>query len=785
MIKLKNSNRYLVPGIIESCFSKGKVTHVDKQICGNGFSTAFLELSPKKNKKNIIIAPNKAVVIAKESEYIKGKLKGLNRMKFFYAESQEVNLHDAEVLVFVADSFLAMETKLKEISDRIDKVLIDEFHSVEIQSLFRSPLVDFENKVKAIFTNVATSIVTVTASPNLFSKVDVLITNEGIKPSTINVSKDRSETIKRIKSDIKNNRPAVVCTNSATAIYKLFYDKNKKKPIKANFITGVSLTRSLSELIEISPDVDSNLTIVSSRGFEGFDIHYKEANVYFLEDRANDFERFFIANLYQALNRVRSGAKYIEYNRLELSNRRSEPFINIEKAVERFIATRSISNNSKQKTKYKKYKPFIIFEPINKGLFSIKKNVGAINLYKETLIFDKPFPSKEFEQFLTDRKITINHLSEINNRLKKKVRISTKEEMLLKNKAFIESVNLFGSDYKLRVLDINKDHETHDNRVLYLKHLKEYLRRKNYAQDRIPSDREIVALSLLKEPKKYTNLIQKVTKEFDSRSIKKYGVKNSLKYRTEFRNKVFNIVCKWILAFANNRINIPKKWIANRNYNISVEIGVSEIEIIANEFNVTTKEIDISSCFPRVLYALNGMSLPDNFYGTNKKNKLSINVAINDFFYDKKSQTTKSMQRWNSIRKFKNLGFADKVINYLMDHFFEADFKGDLFNFLAFHEKNLISNVKALFKNLDNDGVIRRHDSVIVFNNKTDATFLNEIEYLDVKSWFDVKEIPVIDIKERLTKEESDQEFDQFIRDKEILDRIRNHPNESTRYMAL
>ena len=365
--------------------------------------------------------------------------------------------------------------------------------------------------------------------------------------------------------------------------------------------------------------------------------------------------------------------------------------------------------------------------------------------------------------------------------------MTTKEKMLLANKDFIDSINLFGSDYKLKVVELKKDHETNDNRKMYLKHLETYLMRKNYAQDRILSERENIALTLLKDENKYRDLVQEITREYDIRSIKKYGVEKSLKYRLEFKEKSYNTVCKWILALANSRINIPKKWIANRDYNISVEIGVNEIEILSNKFNVSATELDISNCFPRILYGLNGLTLPFDFYGKDKEKKLPINIAINDFFYDKKSKTTKSVQKSNSISRFKNLGFDERVISYLITNFFESEYRGDLFNFLAFHEKKLISQVKDQFRNLDNDGIIRRHDSVIVFNNKSDVSFLNKIPYLGVNGWFNVKEIPVIVFKPVIedAPESEPKERKLLIDDLAEFDRFYADLQKNTRFMAL
>lgn len=763
---LQNNSAFLERETVEKCFFKGKITNVDKQVCGNGFSTAFLNLKPSENKVNVIIAPNKAVIIEKQKQYFENKFN--NRIKFFYKESTNTNFNDANVLFFVADSFLLMKEKLKEISHKIDKVLIDEFHSVEIQSLFRYNLIDFESKVKSICNAESTSIVTVTASPNLYSNTDILIENSLIKESTIIVSKDRESVLKRIKNDIKNGENVVLFTNSNTVIYNL---RNYKNEVQANFVIGKSLTQSLAELIKIIPNENSNLTIVSSRGFEGFDIYYSDAKVYFFEDRANEYETFFISNLYQAFNRLRKGAKYIEYNRLEVSNKRKSNFKNIDIDIENFINDTSISISAKQKTDYKKYNPFVIFQQNSEGVFSMKKNDVAIQLHKEAALYDLPFPSVDFKEFLNVRKIKVEYLNEVNNRLKKKVKTIIKEKNLLSNSDLIDSLDLFGSEYRLEILDFHSQKNgapIYENRLLYLKHFNSYLRRKNYKGNRTLTERETIAQSLLNNEKEYYKLVNKVTKTYDIRSIEKYGIASSLPYRKTFKDKSFNTVCKLILMFANERIGAPSKWIANRDYNILTEIGINEIELMADVFGVKITEVDIKNCFPRVLYGINGLELPSNFYGENKRNKLSINISINNFFYDESKGSERKLQRNNAILKFRDFGFNESVINYLITNFFECEFRGDLFNLLSFHERQIIKEIKEMAKNWINEGVIRRHDSVIIFNNKTDLSILNDCQFLNVGGWFYVPEIKVIKM---------DSEFETFKKEIELQDKINKMTN--------
>ena len=732
MIKIiENTARYLSSEIIQKCFIEAKTTIVDKQVCGNGFSTAFLNLPVTVNKVNIIIAPNKAVLIEKQKKHRNFK----NRVKFFYAESLDDDFNGADVLFFVADSFLLRANSIKNIAYKIDKVLIDEDHSTEQQTGFRYKLVDFQNKVEDIVGSGA-SIVKVTATPNHFAKVDIKINNSLIEPININHSSDRAEALKRIKANLDNKENVVVFTNSATSIYHL---RNYKNEIEANFIIGKNLKRNLVELATIIENEDSNLSIVSSRGFEGFDIDYINANVYFFEDRSNDYETFYISNLYQAVNRTRNGAKYIEYCRQELSNKRADKFKNIDIEVNSFIANEKLTVEQKQKTEYKRFHKYVIFNQDSNGVFSIKKNEVGINLYKERFIYDRPFPQSEFDTFLNDRKISVNRINEVNNRLSKKVKIKQKVKNLLSNKNLIEKHRLFDEDYRINVLD-GKNHSIQikdQYRVMYLKRLEEYLRRKNYAGDYIITERESKALELLKNSEMFYKLVSKVTKEYDTRSINKYGIKASESYRAGFKNKSINTVALFILSFANRRVYLPSKWIGNRDYNLSVEVGVKEIEIIANSLGIDVLEIDVKNCYVRILYALCGKELPVNFYGEDKKNKVAINVYLNNFFYDSKKSTPKKVQKAKAKGKFKKLGFDDDVIIYLMDNFFDCKSRGDLFNRLSFYEKRLISITKDSC-DIDNSGIIRRHDSILVFDNNFDLSFINSHTYLDISGWFNV-----------------------------------------------
>lgn len=733
-----NDKVFLTPKIIESCFKKNKITHVDKQMCGNGFTTAFLNITPVKDKVNIIIAPNKAVVISKQIQTFN------QRVKFFYKESSDTTFNDADILVFVADSFLMYEDKLKEISYKIDKVLIDEFHSVETQSLFRNRLQLFTEKVKNICSNVNTSIVTVTATPNLYSKIDIIISNKFKRDVNINITKDKKNALKRIKNDIKNSEKVIVFTNDKNVISKL---KNYKKELRANFIVGENLMRGLVETVKIIEDKNSNLTIVSSRGFEGFDLYYNDANIYFFEDRAKEHETFYISNLYQAINRNRGTIKYIEYCRLELSNKRKQVFNDIDKEIDNFINDTTYSIEQKQRYEFKKYFDFVIFKQNNTGVFEITKNDVAINLYKERLLYDSSKWHTYFADFLKNRNINITDHPDINNRILNKQKRETKQYYLKQNENLITDLNLFGSGYYLIGIDYHDKIKpiNYDIRLKYLKQLDNFLIRKNYDQNKELTDRQRFAYSLLNHEIYLRKLVNRVRTAYNIYIDNKYTRDGAREKKRVFKQKVINIVCQFIILFANDRIYFPKKIIANRDYNLTTEISLEAIKIIASEFDLNVLEADIRTCNPRILYALNGLTLPHDFYGVDKVNKKAINVFLNSFRYDANNKYSKKRQKQYAKQRLNDLGFDGKVIDFLIDRFFETNYKGDLFNFLAFHEKEIINDIRKE-RLTGNIGTVRRHDSLLIFNNAEDLTWLNNYQYKGVKGWFDIKDDCVVNL---------------------------------------
>lgn len=734
---INNECRYISNSTLHRCFQKGKHIKVDKVITGNGFSTAFLMEQPPVSKVNIMIAPNKAVIIDKRDAYNSGRLDSKNHIGFFYKEGTSLISDSYNIMVFVADSFYLYSKQLWKIRRKINWILIDEAHSVEIQSSFRWVLRDFDNKVER-FLNDNVAISSVTASPNHFTKIDIKIINKIIPEQNINITNDRIASIGRIRNDLKNNHKVIVCTNSMPVIYKL---RNRDREIGANFIIGSSLIRSCVAAFRFIQDPNSNLMIISARGFEGFDILDENCRVYFFEDRAKDHERFFISNLYQAINRTRKGASYIEYSCRYLADIKE---LNLsDEDITKFIDNDKITIESKQKKEHESYHKFVIFNQNNEGVFSIKKDTVSHNLIKEGILYDSGFDS--FESFLSDRNININDLNETQKPIPNiRLPLEIKKENLLSNKDMIIRNDLFGDEYKLVVRTFEKFED-------YKKYLEQYLIRKvfdvgNSLVDenglRGLNNRELIGLSIFSDLKKFEAIVMKVTKTYNKRSIEKYGKAKSKKYRDEFKEKSSKIVAQFILAFINKQITVPPNWVANRNYNLMTSIGMDEINVIGDLFNTVVQEVDIKSAFPRIIYSKVNKDLPLDFYGEDKKNKITINVSLNNFFYDEKLGIDKKYQKQNAIRKFERLGFNEEVINYLLENYFESKDRGALFHHLSFFEKKLISTIKELFIDSELYGIVRRHDSLILIGETSkDLSFLNNFEFLGVGGWFDFEKV--------------------------------------------
>ena len=173
------------------------------------------------------------------------------------------------------------------------------------------------------------------------------------------------------------------------------------------------------------------------------------------------------------------------------------------------------------------------------------------------------------------------------------------------------------------------------------------------------------------------------------------------------------------------------------------KIGMDEIHLIANYFNVKVTEIDIVSCFPRVLYAINGLPLPNDFYGKDKVNKVKLNALLNQLKYNEDSNLEKKYQKRNLTNKLRGFNINERVVQYLINTFFEGNHRSDFYNKMAFYESMLIDELIPSFEDGLNEGLIRRHDSLLLFNNQDSLEFLPDFtfsHFVGTKNWFKTPE---------------------------------------------
>ena len=783
MKTLINNNRYLNDTIVKQCFVKGQITHVDKQACGNGFTTATFSMSPTQGHTTVVIMPHRAGVIGKHTKYknTEGEERannfGTNSVRFFYDGSSDLGFDDADVLVFVADSFLN-KAKAGAFDDlKIDKVLLDEYHSIEKDSSYRPNLRKLLSKISQVFSSQRdVAITTVTASPFPLSETNIRIENTLLEPCEIQLRVNLPDVVKEMRELIKKDEEVIIFTNDTRVPYMVLYSKNKKaKETPVNWIVGERFEMSTCELLKFKQDADSKITVCSSTGFEAQDIDYKNANVFFIEDFAKPWQTFSLPNLYQAINRPRAGAKSITYVRLL----NDKPLAEIPIDLDRFIERTDMPVEKKMKEEYKEYHPYVFFEPQGMS-FSIEKNQVAVNMRTDLLDWacDNTFlvnPIGIMKDWLEDRKITFILPSRSERKKRKLTRIAedVKIANLKYNQEHIKERDFFGSSYAFDLgykLAAIKEAETADDKIAIFKNrFLDYLRRKDYDGTYKRSEGDVKVFEWLKSPNEREYFIDKIVSEYASTSIEKHGEKASREHRRAFKKNHLDFVIQLLTRMAKKFVTIKKKEVGNRDYNITTPVNISAVNNVADMMEMYSYEVDIPSCNPRILWGLCGLELPKNFYGENKENKLMINTVLNTLTYShpEKAKRDKGVVwhkadcpvgfsdfKKNKIKRMKALNFPTQVIEYCVNRYFDAGFTGKFAYDMAYHEKQIVSSAIDIVQRCNIDGYIRRHDSVIILNYKANRPNkgeefwniekLNDVEYFSQKGWFDVSEEGVL-----------------------------------------
>ncbi len=758
---MRYSTKYLPTNIVEQCFQKAKYSFVDKVLTGNGFTTGFLNLKPSKpNQSNIIIVPNKQVVKSKQQQHLDilryGSIEDKNEIKnigFFYGDvsSDKLEFGKFDTMMFVVDSFLNYAEQISANKNLIDKILIDEVHSMIIQSTFRSRLVGFLEHIQETFTS--SKIVSVTATPMLFNKVDIRLIPTTLERRAINITTNQQCTLKRIKTDLKNGENVVVALQDVRLLKLLADDKGV---LNANLKIGETLYRKVVEAVVLNLNKESNLTIISSAGFEGFDISNGINKVYVFEDRAFDYQTFYSQNIVQIIGRSRKGVSYIEWCRMPFSNRTG--MLSKEDMIKK-ASSGKISLEKKMTDKNYKYIPkyFNTAHDLKLGLITdLILDHTKYDLDKELTDTDLKGLDATYKEFFDKRGFTLIHLNEGHKRLNlRNVSHKTAFKNLKLNAKVIRRYSLMSG----LSLNLYKKEKTYQ----YIREFEIYFRRKYWELDKLPFgedfqlmdhathepingnldtlENELFAYGIIsneEELNKACKLICKSSIEKKLKTVCRKSKEFEL-WKEDLINNIKDRYIRLVMAFSQGKIKLPKKVRNSRDYNLLTEVSMPLINAVAELFDTEAYEIDIISCNIRIIYAMCGLSLPPNFYGKNKVNKKKINALLNRLSIEipEKNKWSVNWYKNKRIQEMRRFKFDEKVIAFLMDKFW-YDSVDAVFNFCAFHEKNIIDKLKVEIDKGQYKGMIRRHDSVIYFGDITEHQLDNIIdyEYMGQYGWF-------------------------------------------------
>lgn len=729
MITLDNNNKYLSEDILEECFEVGKVNFIDKVVTGNGFTTCFGALNPTMGKVNVLIAPNQSVVKDKEKEHETGKFAPNKNVAFVYEGSGlRGNVKHYQLIVLVADSFVNYAFQLK---GNVDKLMVDEYHSVIIQSAFRYKLKKMMHTLQDDFNNIAVSFVT--ASPLLYSKIDVRINNKYMPKRSLHTSNNVSESIARCTESIKSGRKTLIFAQDSSIVKRILRDSNRSD---FRLIAGISFTTTLLSKEIYTLSEHSNIVVCSSAGFEGHSDYSTDADTYIYMNIGNSHNTFLGCNIYQAIGRLREGYRYAEacITNLAGGGFPNKIIDNLDEKINKLIEINDVPIERKQSKGFEfsysrnmvkaiDLTPYTFFKR-DKNVYTIHKYTPAIDVHNETKQIDTRlnlykdyFKTRNIELIDIDIDITQKRLMSRTTREKRIENIAT---------------NIVVNNLQDNLMDFFfKSFNPEDKREYYIKE--------------IGILQEVAFNCGIELDTKYQVLLEylihghyeEIKKVFVDAS-KRWGVgRDSIRESLKtFDDTTYIYAVDIAISIVFDRFD--SNIIGHRDYNKLTMIGIDIIAYVSKALGLAIVEVDVKNCFPRIVYALNGFELPSDFYGKDRKNnKKKVNVALNSFRYDNSKNRSRSRQATDAKIKLSNAGINQRCIDWLMVNHFEDEFKSDFFNFLAYHERCIITAAIEKVRTIDSSvKMYRRHDSFLCFE-LISYSCLNDFEYLGQGGWFD------------------------------------------------
>jgi hypothetical protein len=410
---IRNTERYISENLVEDCFDYECINVIDKVQCGNGFSHGFLSLPKVFNQTDILIAPNKSVVIDKENEAKEGNFPN-KKIGFIYEGSRIDYSIKYDCIVCVVDSF---NYNAKEINNNYNVrfILVDEQHTTEQNAGFRkTAMFNLKpNLAKFRFSAIAT----VTASPSLFANFNISIENELLKPTKLFLSHNIVNTIDRLLDKIKRGETVLIFTQNAALVKTILKQADRTD---FDYKGGEQMKASLCSKGKFTFNPESNIIICTSAAYEGWSYKKPYGSAFMFSSYDSNYNAMLGSNVYQAIGRLREGSIHSELCLFD--SKKSTKYIpNLFEVLEHFknIDSKVTKKQGKRYSfrfkgvQYTKHdiKDFILFREDESGCLKIEILEDAVNVHLEQLRASKGFKTT-YEDFFNRRKVSIIDINE-------------------------------------------------------------------------------------------------------------------------------------------------------------------------------------------------------------------------------------------------------------------------------------------------------------------------------------------------------------------------------------
>ena len=725
---LRNSERYISKELILECFDFDNTNVIEKQICGNGFSSGFLSLPKEFKKTDILIAPNKSVVIDKERDYYNKKFPN-KRIGFIYEGSRIDWTIKYDCIICVVDSFNFNAKELRK-HFNVRYILVDEQHTVEQGASFRKTAMFNLKKNLELFNFSAIS--TVTATPNLFSDFNISIKND-IKPSKLFLSMNVSNTIDRLLDKVKRGETVLIFSQNASLIKTILKKANRND---FNFKGGDLMKANLCSKGKYIFNELSNLIICTSAAYEGWSCNVSNGNAFMFASYDSKINSMLGSNVYQSIGRLRKGSIHSELCLFD-TTKTAKYIPNLPAVLEHYKNINSKVTTKQGKryefkfkgVKYTRHQlnPFILFKEDENGDLQMEILHDAVKVHLEQLQASKGF-KEAYSTFFERRNVS---LIDINEDINPKIKVvRSPEDEKINNLLFTLPNNLELVNIALYPF----------NDSLTLGKLKSALKINIAVREGLNIDcyHEKHAFNFITSKDFESTILQlcidsglKSGKHSKKETIKWFGDSNILE-------TTYNIIYQ-ILAGSHNYHKV-----GFREYSSFTSVPNTILKLIAEKLDLSFTELDIKSAYPRVLFALFGLEITEDFYGTSNrsKNKIKINTMLNNL-HVKHNKTKSYIQRREKYnRKKLSEFFPSEIVDFLMDNFGKENYNSSkFFDFMTKHEETIINKCKKaiIYDNPNEDmfSLVRKHDAVLIFSkNYVSISNALKVDYLGFNNWF-------------------------------------------------